>query len=367
MDEICIKTVRNIQNFLGESPFYEPESRRLYWVDILKNTLNYWHTENGQIGRWELRQPIGCAVPVQNRPNIVLIAGMKGIGLFDIVSSQWIHSYSNPESSKINTRFNDGKCGPDGTFWVGSMNYFNTSEALSDGYKEAALYSLCGKKDNCGIKKKLDYVGLSNGMAWSKSGEYFYYIDTASYRVAEYIYKHTNRSIRLNRPNLIIINPHDGSPDGCAIDTDDNLWIALWGGSTIRCYSTTFGELLHTIDLPDKYITSLAWFGPNLDKLFVTSAISDSLVNILDQMQSPDKSDADSTDVDADSSDLSDADGASDTNKSDEDKTDRVDRKKRIAKQQKFSEKGRVYIIDFSKTMIRGAPVGSFIMDEFRD
>lgn len=34
-----------------------------------------------------------------------------------------------------------------------------------------------------------------------------------------------------------------GHPDGCTIDADDNIWVALWGGWAVRCYSPRTGEV----------------------------------------------------------------------------------------------------------------------------
>jgi sugar lactone lactonase YvrE len=341
-ERLTISAIRNLNNFLGESPFYQPETDRVYWVDILKGTLNYWHCITGQIGRWDLKQRIGCAIPIKNNPNTFVIGATKGLGIFDIQSEKWCHTYFNPEHHLITNRWNDGKCGPDGILWIGSMNGFDTDKSLKDGLREGALYYLdglnnknkqpelseigSGKPTEERLKKRLDYIGISNGIAWSKSGFLMYYIDSAAHTVSEYHYFKritAKLNIRVSRLNLIVIPTVKGTPDGCAMDANDNLWIALWNGGAIEQYSTIDGSLLNHVDLPDRKITSLAWFGPNLDKLFVTSAISDSLVEILDDIQKPPEN-------------------------------------------RENTNKGRVYVIDFSRTHIRGLPVNSFQLSEFR-
>ena len=367
--KLTISTIRNLTNFLGESPFFQLETDRVYWVDILKGTLNYWHRITGQIGRWDLKQRIGCAIPIKNTPNTFMIGAAKGLALFDIQSEKWCHTYSNPEHHLITNRWNDGKCGPDGTLWIGSMNGFDTDKSLKEGLREGALYYLDGSVNELGerLKKRLDYIGISNGIAWSKSGLLMYFIDSSSQRVSEYHYLDkqsqlsTNRdksyltsknardekrnnhgvgigvgigvgnssgvgvgiNIKASRLDLIVIPKSKGTPDGCAMDRDDNLWIALWNGGAIEQYSTIDGTLLNHVALPDRYVTSLTWFGPDLDKLFITTAMSDSLVEILDDLQKPQE-------------------------------------------ERQLTDKGRVYVIDFSKTNIRGLPVNSFEMAKFR-
>jgi D-xylonolactonase len=63
----------------------------------------------------------------------------------------------------------------------------------------------------------------------------------------------------------------DGSPDGMSFDAEGALWIAFWGAGCIRRFAID-GTLLRQIDLPARQITSLAFGGPDLDMLLVTSA-----------------------------------------------------------------------------------------------
>lgn len=336
--QISISVMRNLHNFCGGSPFYQIETDRVYWIDILKDTLNYWHRQTGQMGRWNLKQRISCVVPVYENPNNFVVATDKGIAIFDIGTETWIHTYINPEHQLINNKWSHGKCGPDGVFWIGSMNGFNKESALKIGLREGALYSISGLSDKPKLKKQIDYLGSSGGIAWSRSGLMMYHIDSATNSVNEYHYfcgtPQDPPSLRLNRSNVIVLDPEKIKTEGCVMDNDDNLWIALWGGYGIDQYSTIDGTWLNRIKLPDKYIKSITWFGPNLDKLFVTSAISDSLVTVLDQILEYDGENRDEF-------------------------------HKGLRNLQEI-ESGRVYVIDFSKTTIRGLSVNSYEIAKFK-
>lgn len=62
-------------------------------------------------------------------------------------------------------------------------------------------------------------------------------------------------------------------PDGQAIDTDGNLWVALFNaGRVVKIDPRTPETLLDEIRFPANQITSVAFGGPNLDELYVTSA-----------------------------------------------------------------------------------------------
>ena len=60
--------------------------------------------------------------------------------------------------------------------------------------------------------------------------------------------------------------------DGMCIDSQDNLWVAFWGGSRIEQRSTKDGSLLAVVNVPAKNVTSCCFMGDNLDTLFITSA-----------------------------------------------------------------------------------------------
>lgn len=59
--------------------------------------------------------------------------------------------------------------------------------------------------------------------------------------------------------------------DGITIDSEDNLWMASYGSSRVCKFDTTNGNLLETIELPVKTITSLCFGGDNWNELYVTS------------------------------------------------------------------------------------------------
>ena len=62
----------------------------------------------------------------------------------------------------------------------------------------------------------------------------------------------------------------EGAPDGMTIDSEGNLWVALFGGSAIACYSPA-GEQLRKIHIPTKNVTCPVFGGPELDTIYVTT------------------------------------------------------------------------------------------------
>lgn len=62
-----------------------------------------------------------------------------------------------------------------------------------------------------------------------------------------------------------------GMPDGLCVDAEGCLWVACWGGSRLERISPE-GELLQTVPMPVQQPSSCAFGGPELDRLYVTSA-----------------------------------------------------------------------------------------------
>ena len=69
-----------------------------------------------------------------------------------------------------------------------------------------------------------------------------------------------------------------GAPDGMCIDGEGRLWVALWGGSAVRCFDGA--TCVEVIELPTPLVTCAAFVGPALDQLAITTASSVSVAII---------------------------------------------------------------------------------------
>ncbi len=110
-------------------------------------------------------------------------------------------------------------------------------------------------------------------MDWSDDGATFYFIDTGRPVVNAF----TVIDDELFEERIVIEIPEsDGAPDGMCMDANGGLWVALWGGSQVRCYdSNDKFKLNQVIELPAPFITSCAFAGDNLETLIITSARND--------------------------------------------------------------------------------------------
>lgn len=130
---------------------------------------------------------------------------------------------------------------------------------------------------NKSTKRLLDGISISNGLAWSLDLKKFYYIDSCTYCVDEFDYDAKTGDIR-NRSQMFNLREEGikGYPDGMCIDSEGMLWVAVFeGDAAVIRINPKSRKLLKSIKLPQaEQITSVAFGGPNLDVLYVTSASS---------------------------------------------------------------------------------------------
>jgi sugar lactone lactonase YvrE len=69
----------------------------------------------------------------------------------------------------------------------------------------------------------------------------------------------------------VLLHMRHGSPDGMCVDSAGNLWVAVWGGCEVRCYSPT-GQQIAVVEVAAPNVTSVAFVGPDLDILLITTA-----------------------------------------------------------------------------------------------
>ena len=247
---------------LGESPFYDPRTKTISWVDIMDKKFFMLNSDGIKI-TFTFNQAIGTALPTENE-GIYLIAGTDGLYLQDTHNDSLILLKNLKEYYKSYQRSNDAKADAMGRLWFGS--------SVDDNIHEASGNLFC--MDTAGDDKitiRQPDTKISNGMAWSADRKKFYFSDTLQYAVFSYDYDLTTGEIS-NRQILFKVDKNNGLTDGMCIDAEDNLWVAFWGGHRIEQRSTKDGSLLSVINVDAKNVTSCCFIGDELDTLFITTS-----------------------------------------------------------------------------------------------
>lgn len=250
--------VLDTKSILGEGPVWDWKRQKLFWVDIEGKKLHRLTPTQQKHTEWAFDEMVGAAVPVNDGK--LLLAIESGLVSFDLESEALttLHVLENTDRA---IRFNDGKVGPNGDFWIGTMDKGCAPKAGNfyrvDTHLKATLH--------------LPNTSVSNGMAWSANRKTFYYIDSPSFEVLAFDYEGDTIS---NAKVAIKVPKEYGSPDGMCIDAEGMLWIAHWGGLCVRCWNPETGEVLDIVNVEAPHVTSCCFGGKDLDTLYITTARS---------------------------------------------------------------------------------------------
>jgi sugar lactone lactonase YvrE len=244
---------------LGESPVWLAGEQRLAFVDITGRRLHRYDPASGAHAAVPVDEDIGCIAPALGGG---FIAGLRsGLWRLDAAGGKQALLAANPEDVAT-SRFNDGKVDPRGRYLAGTVD-----EPKAGG--RAGLYRL----DRRGLTRLADGILTSNGLAFSPDGRVLYHADTPRFVVWRYDYDPQTGEAE-NRRAFVRIEPtadDRGRPDGAATDVEGCYWTALYEGGRV-CRFDPDGRLMAAIPLPARRPTMAAFGGPDLTRLFVTTA-----------------------------------------------------------------------------------------------
>lgn len=255
------RLIFDAQAELGEGPVWDAKQERLFWVDIEKGRLHCHYPLTKENQHWDFEEMIG-AVSIMSDGNL-LLALASGLAAFSLATTK-LKRLNILENTDPSIRFNDGKCDPNGNFWIGTMH-----KGFLPG--SGNLYKV---DHQLGPTLQIEKTTISNGMAWSSDDSRFFYIDSPTFEVAVFDFDNVSNLIS-NRKSLFKIPSSYGAPDGMAIDDEDMLWIAHWGGGCVRRWNPANGKVLQEISVDAPHVTSCCFGGKDLNMLYITTARSD--------------------------------------------------------------------------------------------
>lgn len=236
---------------VGEGPSWDSDDGCLVWVDGPAGRVHQTEPDGNPRRYLDVGQHVGVALP--RRGGGWLLA--TGTDFAELSAAGVLTPLLTVTDDA--RRFNDGKCDPCGRALAGTLAHDRTPSA-------GALHRLDPGPSATPI---LTEITLSNGLGWSPDGRIMYHIDTPTRRIRRFGYD-LDTGTASDRGTLVEIDADAGLPDGMCVDDAGCIWVALWGGGTVRRY-TPHGRLDTVIELPVSRPTSCCFAG---DRLFITTA-----------------------------------------------------------------------------------------------
>ncbi|WEX90351.1 SMP-30/gluconolactonase/LRE family protein [Sinorhizobium garamanticum] len=258
--DLTFECVLDLRCAVAESPVYDDRRNCLFFVDIGKGVLHRADLTGAGHVAWTFEHG-ACCVGLAQSGRLVL-AQRDRVVLFDPESGTIAKEIASIEAERPDTRLNDGKVGPDGAFWVGTMH------EAADRQRVASLYRVSADGT---VERKVGDVICSNGLAWSADDSVLFHSDSRGPWIDRWQFDPATGEISARR-RLVVLDEASGRPDGAATDVEGRYWSAGVSAGVLNCFSAE-GELVRTHRFPVPTPTMPCFAGPDRKTLFVTSLL----------------------------------------------------------------------------------------------
>ncbi|SEP04784.1 SMP-30/gluconolactonase/LRE family protein [Aquisalimonas asiatica] len=261
MNDNAMDVAADLRMSLGECPVWSVERQTLYWVDINNGHIYAWRPDCGDVPhRFTLDEKVGCIALCDGGLVAATASGILRLRLPP--SGEPERLVANPEwLGNAGNRFNDGRCDAAGRFWAGTI-------AFDEASPVASLYCL----EQGRLTSHRSKISISNGLAFSPDWRWLYHTDSVSRRILRYPFDVDSGATGIAE-TWVDLDALElpGVPDGAAVDCDGYYWAALYGGGQVVRFSPE-GNLVASYGVPCPHPTMVAFGGPELQTLYVTTA-----------------------------------------------------------------------------------------------
>jgi sugar lactone lactonase YvrE len=256
---ITVSVVVDNVDKLGESPCWRADDQSLYWADSFAPAIRRFSPATGDWKSFAMPADIGSFVFAADGS---VIAGLRtGFSRIKLEAGEF-EFLANPLPADSRLMLNDGKCDRLGRYWCASVH----SDFVG---RQAALYRL---DPDLTTRRMDDGFIIGNGIAFSPDDTRLYFADSRDETV--WVYDLDIEAGTLSNKRVFFCTADmKGRVDGATCDVEGNYWCALVHGGAVGCISPA-GRLIERIEVPAQHPTMVAFGGPRLDQLYVTTASS---------------------------------------------------------------------------------------------
>jgi sugar lactone lactonase YvrE len=243
---------------LGESPVYDDRRGALWFCDILARTVHQIDLTTLARRQWSFPSEVGSLGLAES--GRLIVALRHEVGLFNPADGSYQTIAAIEAERGTETRLNDGKVGPDGAFWIGSMDDRDVKAPI------AVLYRVTADGT---VERKIEGLVVSNGLAFSPNGRRMFHSDSRGKWIDRWDFEPETGAIS-NRTRIAEMDEASGRPDGGATDAEGCYWSAGVSAARLNRFAPD-GRLLEIHPLPVASPTMPCFAGAKLKTLFVTS------------------------------------------------------------------------------------------------
>lgn len=241
---------------LGEGPFWHPLLERLFWFDILNQTMLSAGTDGHIVDRITFKDTISAGAVIDQ--DSLAIAQSGALLRYDF-STDTTSVITEIEDDVPTNRTNDSRVDRSGGFWIGTMG--RKAEAGVGG-----VYQYRAGQ----VTKVIENIRIPNSICFSPDGRTAYFTDAGKMIVKCATDPATGLPVGPWEDFFTMEGP--GGADGSVVDSEGYLWNARWGGGKVIRISPD-GKLDKVVEVPGVSQVSCPAFGGNdLKTLYITTA-----------------------------------------------------------------------------------------------
>jgi sugar lactone lactonase YvrE len=250
--------LKDVRCSIGESPVWDDRRKVLFFIDIKAPAIHAIRLDGTDHRTWTMPKVIGSiGLGASGR----LIAALeRGLAVFDPDSGS-LEPLAEIADEPATNRLNDGKVGPDGAFWVGSMDDRPQKEP------RGSLYRVDGRGQ---VTRVIQHGFLvSNGLAWSADGRTMFHTDSRGPWIDRYDFDPSTGQAT-GQTRIAKLDEATGRPDGGACDAEGFYWSAGVSAGRLNRIARE-GEIVETHRTPVPSPTMPCFCGEDLRTLVITS------------------------------------------------------------------------------------------------
>ena len=245
---------------IGEGILWLDAQDKLLWLDIDRCILHVYDFQNGAVTEHYFPDKITTIIPLEKNKEEVIIA-LKDRIIYYHLQNKISRKLMDMPFVPNGFRTNDGKASPEGRLWIDIMH-------MDTHHGNGSLYCI---DHDLSSREVLSGQSIPNGIVWNREGDRMYYADSGKGCIYGFTYDRQSGNI-LSKDVAVQVPSGYGIPDGMAIDENDHLWVAHWGGFGVYVWNPVSGLLIDKVEVPVPNVASCT-FGKD-NQLFITTARS---------------------------------------------------------------------------------------------
>ncbi|GGK24177.1 SMP-30/gluconolactonase/LRE family protein [Salinarimonas ramus] len=243
---------------LAEGIQWNPDDGRLWWTDIHARLVLSCDADGRDLRSLALPERLTAFAFAADGSGRTIGAFASGLFVYDPRTGARAR-LTTFEPDLPQTRMNDGRCDPDGAFVVGGMDEV-----------DLAPVSRVIRFDGAGETTLVSGISITNAVGFSPDGTAMYLADSPTRTIWRFPREPGTGALG-ERSVFVRLDESEGVPDGACVDAEGGLWNARFDGGCVQRYRPD-GTPDIRVTVPARQVTCCCLGGPNLDRLYVTTA-----------------------------------------------------------------------------------------------